>query len=154
MAEEPETPTPPPEKEKEATPDHDQVGYWKRQAEKAAKEAEKLRKAQMSDLERAQTERDEAKREAEQARNEAAQVRRRAAFESAAAKSGCVDTDAAFRLLDENIEDPAKAIEALKKSRPYLFGQRNLGSAGGVTGTDKPNPNQQINERIRRFAGF
>ena len=131
-------------------------GYWRRQAEKAQAEVDKLKKSQMSELERAQHDATTAKAEAEQAKAEARQARQQSRFESAAAKAGCLDSEAAFKLADlstvgENGEGVDKVVEKLKQARPWLFKQQTgVGSPGGVNGAPPASKNQAMNDAIRR----
>ncbi len=135
--------------------------YWRRKAESAQKEVDKLKKAQMSDLERAQAERDEARRERDEAASKLKQTSIQSKFATAAAKAGCLDADDAYKLADlstigENGEGIDKAVKALQESKPWLFGKqesrKSLGSGGTGNGNGSSNPNQKINDEIRRFA--
>ncbi|MBI3926097.1 MAG: phage scaffolding protein [Armatimonadetes bacterium] len=141
----------------------DDAAYWKRQAEKHAKEAEKLRRAQMSDAERAKADAAEATKRAEAAEGKWRQATLRGAFEREASKLGVHDLDGAFRLADleavsvdedGKVKGLEKALKALQEVKPYLFGQhrRAVGSGGGVTSGAgaATSGNQAVNDRIRQ----
>ena len=134
--------------------------YWKRQAEKAQRELEKHQRAQMTEAEKAKAERDDATKEAERLKAELRDTRVRGRFEAAAARAGVIDPEAAYRLAntgglkvkdDGTVEGLDQALAELKKSRPYLFGQRtSTGTPGGATVSPPPtNPNQAVNDAIR-----
>lgn len=125
-----------------------QAAYYRRQAEKAQRELDALKKAQMTEADRTKAERDELKQKWEAAETARTNTLLAARFGVAAAQAGCVDADAAFALADRtglSVDDSGKvlgvekAIEALKKAKPYLFGQpaqqrTSVGSGGGNPG--------------------
>ena len=126
-----------------------QAAYYRRQAEKAQRELEALRKAQMSEADRTKAERDEYRQKFEAAEKARVDTLLQARFEAAAAKAGCVDVDAAFALADRSgltvdesgrVPGVEKAVDALKKARPYLFAptpaqRTSVGSGGGNPGS-------------------
>lgn len=139
-------------------------GYYRRQAEKAQRELEALRKSQMTEAERVKLERDEAIQRATAAEERANSTLMQARFEAAARAAGVSDDglDLAFMAADRNllrVEDGKvigvkQALEKLQKERPILFGQaqsQRRHPAGGnppggaVTGTTS----QKVNDWIR-----
>jgi hypothetical protein len=134
--------------------------YRRRQAEKHQRELEKLQRANMTEAEKAKAERDDATRRATQLETELRETKVRSRFETAAAKAGAIDPEAAFKLAntaslkvkdDGSIEGIDQALAELRKSRPYLFGQKtSTGTPGGATVSTPPsNPNQAVNDAIR-----
>lgn len=143
-------------------PETNSDGYWKRQYEKAQRELDSLRKAQMSEAERIKVERDEARAEAQAAREQMHQTLLQSHFEREAAKAGCIDPDAAFSLADRSLlqmQDGkpvgvGKALKALAESRPYLFQQQQPqrrasgGNPPGGNGSGS-SVNQAVNNVLR-----
>ncbi len=150
-------------------PETNSDGYWKRQHEKAQRELDSLRKAQMSEAERIKVERDEARAEAQAARAEAQAARDQmhqtllqTRFEAEAMKSGCIDPEAAFSLADRGLlqmQDGkpvgiGKALKALAESKPYLFQQQQpqrRASGGNPPGGNGSGStiNQAVNNALR-----
>ncbi|MGI5844494.1 MAG: phage scaffolding protein [Candidatus Xenobium sp.] len=142
------------------TPKTPEDNYWKRQAEKHQRELEKLQRANMTEAEKAKAERDDATRRATQLETELRETKVRSRFETAAAKAGAIDPEAAYKLAntaslkvkdDGSIEGIDQALADLRKSRPYLFGQKtSTGTPGGAAVSPPPsNPNQAVNDAIR-----
>jgi len=142
------------------TPKTPEDNYWKRQAEKHQRELEKLQRANMTEAEKAKAERDDATRRATQLETELRETKVRSRFETAAAKAGAIDPEAAYKLAntaslkvkdDGSIEGIDQALADLRKSRPYLFGQKtSTGTPGGAAVSTPPsNPNQAVNDAIR-----
>ena len=143
-------------------PETNSDGYWKRQHEKAQRELDSLRKAQMSEAERIKVERDEARAEAQAAREQMHQILLQTRFEAEAMKSGCIDPEAAFSLADRGLlqmQDGkpvgiGKALKALAESRPYLFQQQQPqrrasgGNPPGGNGSGS-SVNQAVNNVLR-----
>jgi hypothetical protein len=143
-------------------PESNSDGYWKRQHEKAQRELDTLRKAQMSEAERIKVERDEARAEAQAAREQMHQILLQTRFEAEAMKSGCIDPEAAFSLADRGLlqmQDGkpvgiGKALKALAESRPYLFQQQQPqrrasgGNPPGGNGSGS-SVNQAVNNVLR-----
>lgn len=141
--------------------------YWRRKAEQAEKKLKERERAEMTEAQRLAAERDEANQRATAAEERANRTLMQARFETAAVKAGCVDPDAAFRLLeadalrvDENgkIVGLKQALDKLQKDRPYLFGQaatRRAGTGGGNppggngTATTATRMNEWIRSQIR-----
>lgn len=135
--------------------------YWRRQAEKAQRELEKIQRANMTEAEKAKAERDDAMKRAGILETELRETRLRGRFEAAAAKAGVVDSDAAWRLADQgrmrvkddgSVEGLDQALAELKKSRPWLFGPQrtSTGTPGGASASPSPStPNDRINQRLR-----
>lgn len=143
-------------------PESNSDGYWKRQHEKAQKELDTLRKAQMSEAERIKVERDEARAEAQAAREQMHQTLMQTRFEAEALKAGCIDPEAAFSLADRGLlqmQDGkpvgiGKALKALAESRPYLFQQQQpqrRASGGNPPGGNGSGStiNQAVNNALR-----
>lgn len=141
-------------------PETNSDGYWKRQHEKAQRELDSLRKAQMSEAERIKVERDEARAEAQAARDQMHQTLLQTRFEAEAMKSGCIDPEAAFSLADRGLlqmQDGkpvgiGKALKALAESRPYLFQQQQpqrRASGGNPPGGNGSSVNQAVNNVLR-----
>ena len=131
-------------------PETNSDGYWKRQHEKAQRELDSLRKAQMSEAERIKVERDEARAEAQAARDQMHQTLLQTRFEAEAMKSGCIDPEAAFSLADRGLlqmQDGkpvgiGKALKALAESKPYLFQQQQQPQRR-ASGGNPPTPPRQ-----------
>lgn len=142
-------------------PESNSEGYWKRQHEKAQKELDTLRKAQMSEAERIKVERDEARAEAQAAREQMHQTLMQTRFEIEAQKAGCIDPEAAFSLADKSllqVQDGkpvgiGKALKALAEQRPYLFQQQpqRRSSGGNPPGGNGSGTsiNQAVNNALR-----
>jgi len=142
-------------------PESNSEGYWKRQHEKAQKELDTLRKAQMSEAERLKVERDEAVARATAAEDRANSTLLQTRFEAEAMKSGCIDPEAAFLLADRGLlqmQDGkpvgiGKALKALAESKPYLFQQQQpqRRSSGGnpPDGNGVASVNQRMNDMLR-----
>lgn len=137
--------------------------------EKAQKELDALKKAQMSEADRLKVEHAEYKAKAEAAEKRVADTLIQTRFETVATKAGCHDPEAAFALADRSllavdeggkVQGVDKAVEALKKAKPYLFGEaaptrKTVGGGGGNPGEEiAEGGNQRMNNWIRRVAGW
>lgn len=78
---------------------------------------------------------------------------RAARLESLAAKAGATDADVVALLIPADAEDPSKAIAALKRERPHLFGGTRPGSADAGAGNAGKPGGSSVNEMIRRATG-
>ena len=145
----------------------EQIRAYRLAAEKAQRELDALRKAQLSEQERIKLERDEFEKRALEADRRAKETLLQARFEAAAAKASCHDPEAAFALADRGLLDVSedgkplgidKAVAALKQAKPYLFAQPkspSVGSGGGNPGQPASEPtNSRVNGWIRRLAGY
>jgi hypothetical protein len=141
-------------------PESNSEGYWRRQAEKAQREADALRKAQMTEAERIKLERDEAIARATAAEERANSTVLQSRFEAEAARAGCIDADAAFNLADKSLMQMqdgkpvgiGKALKALAEQRPYLFQQQpQRRSSGGNPpgGASTGTVHQRFNDWLR-----
>jgi hypothetical protein len=135
-----------------------ELAKWKSMARKnealakqnatAAAKLAKIEEASKSELERAQAAAAEADQRAKAAEERIARALTKAAVSAAAAKAGAIDADAVLALLPpdavtvegDNVTGVDAAIEALRKSKPYLFGKPKpaAGSADGGRQSDKP----------------
>lgn len=144
-----------------------QLLEYKRAAEKAQRELDALKKAQLTDAERVKLERDEFEKKAKDQEARANNAILQARFEAAAVKAGCHDPEAAFSLADRSLIEVGsdgkvigldRTLDALKKAKPYLFGPvkpPSLGSGGGNPGTPPPeSANGRMNSWIRKLAGY
>jgi hypothetical protein len=130
------------------------------QAETAQREADALRKAQMTEAERIKLERDEAIARATAAEERANSTVLQSRFEAEAARAGCIDADAAFNLADKSLMQMqdgkpvgiGKALKALAEQRPYLFQQQpQRRSSGGNPpgGASTGTVHQRFNDWLR-----
>lgn len=130
-----------------------QIGEWRRKAEKAEKEAQELRAwreeqeaAKLSEIERATKERDDALAQAQAAIERATTLERTSWVTDAARKAGFTDpSDAAAFLPLGSLEDEAavtKAVEDLAKNKPHLLSQAKPQGFGSLDGrrADKQPP--------------
>jgi hypothetical protein len=130
------------------------------QVKAALKAAEDAKKAQMTELEKAQAEAAEARKKAEEAEAarqgieaKAAEKLLRAAIIAEASKAGFNDPNDAWLYIDrsaikakddDSYEGLDKAIEAVVKAKPYLVKQQQQGSNQGTPRRErgKPNPDK------------
>ena len=141
-----------------------EAAYWRRQAAKYEKQAKELEKAGLSESERYKLERDEALQVAANYKTKLDDTAKRQAFEVQAKAAGVIDPDAAYLLAQQSAEltltdggklmGADKALQELKKLRPYLFSDGGkLGSGGGITRTPerepKKDPQKQVNAWLR-----
>lgn len=136
--------------------------FWKRKAEKAERDLEQRKRADMTESERLKAELDEERKNRTAAEERANRTLMRSRFELEAAKIGCVDPDAAFTLLGDaalQVDEAGKvlgiqkALERLQKDKPYLFGQSSprRPAAGGnpPLGNGSSTTNQRMNDFFR-----
>lgn len=149
--------------------DQNSVAYWRRQATKHEKDLGALKKSQMSETERLRQERDDATKKVETVTARSQTILIQSKLEAAAARSGCHDADAAARLADLSgvtvdedgrVSGIDKALDALKKSKPYLFAKPapGVGNGGGNTRPPATDSKKQIangmDAAIRGRAGY
>lgn len=127
---EPQNPTPPanPPEEPAGGPDWQKAAdNYRRQRDEEREKAASLKK-QLDDL-NAKGDIDELRKLLEEQQNQAKEAANKAEKDriniGRLAKEGCIDIDVALSLLDENGD-----VEALKESKPYLFGTVQKGSTG------------------------
>lgn len=138
---------------RDGVPVENQIGEWRRKAEKAEQEAAELRTwkeeqeaAKLTEIERATKERDEALATAQAATERATTMERSSWVEAAARKAGFTDpSDAAafVKLADLGDEAAAaKAVEDLGKAKPHLLSQARPQGFGSLDGrrTDQAPP--------------
>lgn len=161
----------------ESTPKgNDQVQALMRKLRKAEKERDAFKQAdeqraqsQLSEVEKLKQQLSKSEAEKLSLAEQRKQDRLQHRFESAAAKAGVVDAEAAFKLADLSeveVDDDGKAVGLdaaladLKKKRPYLFGSPStpVGSSGGNPPSGPPStkvtPEQIQRMNSEEFAAY
>lgn len=145
--------------------ERNEVGYYRRQFEKAQKELEQMKRSQMSDSERLSLERDEAITRAALAEERVSTMLLSSKFESEARRAGIADDliELAFQAADRDvlyIDESGKvkgvkqALERLQKERPNLFGvqqqrQPRVGGGNPPGGIGGGSTSSRVNAWIR-----
>lgn len=138
-----ETPVEPVAKARDDVPVENQIGEWKRKAEKAEKEAADLRAwreeqetAKLSEIEKATKAQADAEQRANAAEQRAMSMERTAWVTAAARDAKFTDPgDAALAVDLAGIEDPAaakKAVEKLAKDKPHWLSQAKPAGFGTI----------------------